>query len=137
MLGKNAGKPVEPLDDVEIDLTGDAAQEFWHRDVAGAHQGVKLDQPALGLDHEPAPPLEVEPARDIVGDRVPGPDIDIEPARLAFEGAGEVVILEIGGVGQVHGRHAELGYFGRNHSRQTALPSRLPSASWDFRSSQD
>ena len=96
---------------MEIDLARGAAQEFWHRDVARAHQGVKLDQPALGLDHEAAPALEVEPARDIVGDRVSGADIDIEPARLAFEGAGEVVILEIGGVGQVHGRQAEIRLF--------------------------
>src|SRR5207244_3438942 len=105
VLGENAGEPVEALDDVEIDLARGATQEFWHRDVAGAHQGVKLDEPALRLDHQPTPSPEVEPARDVVGDRVSGADIDIEPARLAFEGAGEVVVLEIGRVGQVHGRY--------------------------------
>src|SRR5260370_27067745 len=40
MLDRNAGKSVEPLDNVEIDLAAGAAPEFWHRDVARAHPGA-------------------------------------------------------------------------------------------------
>src|SRR5207248_9920893 len=73
------------------------------RDVARPDPRIKLDELPLRFDDDPPPPLQIEPTRDVVGDRVPGADIDIEPARLIRERTGEVVVFEIGGVGQIHG----------------------------------
>src|SRR5262249_8985310 len=62
VLDGNGGESGEPLDEVEIDLAGRASEEFRHRDIARAHEGIELDQLALRLDHDPAPALQIEPA---------------------------------------------------------------------------
>ena len=51
---------------------------------------------------EAAPALQVEPERDVVGDRVPCPDIDVEPVRLPGEQARQMVVLEVLRVRQIH-----------------------------------
>src|SRR5256714_7246847 len=108
---------------MEVDLPAAPAEQLGRRDIAGAHERIELDQLALRFDHQPAPSLQIEPARYVIGDRVPGTHIDIEAARLALEGAGEVIVLEIGGVRQVHGREPEAG---RSPRTYTILASAVP-----------
>jgi hypothetical protein len=93
---------VQPLDHMEVRLPGAASDERCHGDVARPHVRVKVGKIRLRLDREAAPALQVEPERDVVGDRVPRPDIDVEAVRLAGEDAGQVVILQVLCVGQFH-----------------------------------
>ena len=73
-------------------------------DVARPDAGVEGGELGLRLDHDPPPAPLVEPAGHIVGDRVSCAHIDVETLPLIGEDGCEVIILEMLGVGQVHGR---------------------------------
>ena len=79
------------------------ADQHGCRDVVRAQVLIERAEPLLRLDHDPAPALQIEVKRHVVGDRVPGADVDIEPVRLPVEDLGEVVVLEVLGVREVHG----------------------------------
>jgi hypothetical protein len=58
----------------------------------------------LRLDDNATPAALVEPTGYIVSHRMASAHIDIEPLALVAEDEGEVIILEMLGVGQVHGK---------------------------------
>src|SRR5215207_1110820 len=104
MLLDRRRKSMQAVDLVELGLAGSLSQERTHRDVARPHMAVERREPLLRLDNDPAPALKVEVEGHIVADWVAGADIDIKAARLPFEELGEVIVLEVLRVGEVHRR---------------------------------
>jgi len=86
-------------EDVKVRLADAAADEPANGDVARPDVGIKCGEVLLRLDDDAAPALQVEPERDVVGDRVPGTDVDVEPVGLTGEQARQMVILEVLRVG--------------------------------------
>ena len=74
---------VQPVDLVELRPPRLGADQHGGRDVARADMLIERAEPLLRLDHDPAPALEIEVERDVVGDRMAGPDVDVEPVALA------------------------------------------------------
>ena len=101
---ERARKAVQPVDLVEVGLARPVSDERAEREVARTDLPVQRRKMLLRLDRNAAPALEIEVERDVVADRMPGADIDVEPRALAFEELGEVIVLEVLRVGQIHRR---------------------------------
>ena len=102
VLAHGGGEAVQLVDHVELGLALGAAGEAAHRVVARAHMRVDVGERLLRLHDQPAPALEVEPERDVVGHRMAAADIHVGARRLAGEHEIEMVVLEVLRIGKLH-----------------------------------
>src|SRR4029079_6623324 len=63
---------------------------------------VEVCQRLLRLDDQPAPSLEVEPERHVIGDRMATAHVDVGPRVLAGGHPLQVIVFEILRVGELH-----------------------------------
>ena len=103
VLAHGGGEPVQLVDDVELGFPLGPAGEAAGGMIARAHMGVDVGQRLLGLHDQPAPALEVEPERHVVGHGMPAADIDVGAHLLPGEHQVQVVVLEVLRVGELHG----------------------------------
>src|SRR4051794_34302630 len=102
MLLDRGRKPVQTLNDMEIDLAAFASHQPRDDRVTRPQSRIQASQLRLRLDDDAAPAALIEPEGNIVRDRMPAADIDVEARLLAGESERQMIVLEVLRIGQLH-----------------------------------